>query len=98
MQMNGNVSNLLSVNTTKSIVIPVDSQQPIHTNTSDFAIYLNNERLEEVNSARYLGLEIDSLLKWDVHVKRLSRIISMNLATLSRSPSFFNQNELSKKK
>ncbi len=57
------VINLLSVNTTKSFVMLVGSQQAIHTNTSEFAIYLNNERLEEVKSARYLGLEIDSLLK-----------------------------------
>ncbi len=47
----------------------VGSQQAIYTNTSKFVIYLNSERLEEVISARYLGLEIDSLLKWDVHVK-----------------------------
>ncbi len=90
------VSNLLSVNTTKSFVMLVGSQQTIHTHTSDFPIYLNNERLEEVKSARYLRLEIDSLLKWDVHVKMLSRTISMNLAALSRSQSFLNQNELSK--
>ncbi len=32
----------------------------------------------------------------EVHVKMLYRIISMNLATLSRSWSFLNQNELSK--
>ncbi len=51
--------------------------------------------LEEVNSTIYIGLEIDTFLKWDVHVKRLSRIILMNLATLSRSWSFLNQNELS---
>ncbi len=62
MQMN--VSNLLSVNITKSCVMLVGSQQAMHT--SEFAIYLNNERLEEV---KYLGLEIDSLLKWNVYVK-----------------------------
>ncbi len=90
------VRNLLLLDTAKSFVMLVGSQQAIHTNTSEFAIYLNNERLEEVKSERYLGLEIDSLLKWDVHVKTLSRIISMNLATLSRSRSFLNQNELSK--
>ncbi len=52
------VSNLLSVNTTKSFVMLVGSKQAIHTNTSEFAIHLNNERLAEVISARYLGLEI----------------------------------------
>ncbi len=55
----------------KLFVILVGPQQAIHTNTSEFAIYLNNERLEEVKYLRYLGLEIDSLLKWDVHVKEL---------------------------
>ncbi len=63
----------------------VSSQQAIHINTSEFAIYLNNETLAEVKSTGYLGLQVDSLLKWDVHVKRLSRFISMNLSTLSRS-------------
>ncbi len=38
------------------------------------------------------------MLKWDVYVKTLSRTISVNLATLSRSQSFLNPNELSKKK
>ncbi len=87
------VSNLLSVNTTTFFVMLVVSQQAIHTNTSEFAIYLNNERLEEDKSAKYVGLEIDSLLKWDVHVKMLSRIISMNLATLSRSHTIFFESE-----
>ncbi len=72
----------------------VGSQQAIHINTSEFAIHLNSERLKEVKSARYLGLEIDSLLKWDVHVKTLSGISSMNLATLSRSQSFLKFTKL----
>ncbi len=54
----------------KSFVMLVGSQQAIQTNTSDFAFYLNNEMLEEVKSARYVGLEIDSLLKCNVHVKK----------------------------
>ncbi len=54
-----------------------DGYNNINTDTSDFAIYVNNERLEEVKSALYLGLEIDSLLTSDVHVKRLSIIISI---------------------
>ncbi len=90
------VSNLLSVNSTKSFVMLVGSQQAIHTNTSEFAIYLNNDRLEEVKCATYFGLEIDSLLKWDVHIKMLTSIISMNLAIFSRSSSFLNQNKLCK--
>ncbi len=36
------VSNLVPVNTTKSFVMLVGSQQAIQTNTSEFAIYLNN--------------------------------------------------------
>ncbi len=36
------------------------------------------------------------MLKWDVHIRTLYGTISMNLATLSRSRSFLNQNELSK--
>ncbi len=48
------VSNLLSVNTTKSCVMLVGYQQAIYINTCEFEIYLNNERLEEVKSARYL--------------------------------------------
>ncbi len=61
------IINLLSVNTTKHFVKLVGPQQAIHTCNIDFVIYLNNERLEAVKSARYLGLQIDSLLKWDVH-------------------------------
>ncbi len=48
------VNNLLSVNTTKSFVMLVGSQQTIYTKTSEFSIYLNKERLEEVKSARYI--------------------------------------------
>ncbi len=90
------VNNLLSVYTTHTFVMLVGSQQTIHTNTSNFAIYWNHYILEKVKSARYLGLEIDSLLKCYVCVKTLSRPILMTLATLIRSWSFLNQNELSK--
>ncbi len=63
--------NLLSVNTTKSFVMLVGSQQASHTNTYVFAIYLNNERLEQVKSAKYLGLEINSLLMLRCTLKKV---------------------------
>ncbi len=36
------------------------------------------------NTLGYLGWEVDNLLKWDVHIRKLSRTILMNLATVHR--------------
>ncbi len=43
------VSNLLSVNISKSFVIIDGAQQAIHTNISYLAIYLKNEGLKKSN-------------------------------------------------
>ncbi len=44
-----------------------------------FIIKINQKAIETINSFKYLGVILDSQLKFDVHVKRLCRTIRPNL-------------------
>ena len=72
------------------------SQQTIHTNANELDIYLGNVKLKQVRSSRYLGIDVDCLLKWDCHVQTMCRNISGKLATLSRLRHFMSEEALNK--
>ena len=38
-------------------------------------ISLGDNYINRVSSARYLGVEIDSMLKWNIHVKELMKML-----------------------
>lgn len=46
---------------------------------SGFIIKINQKEIETVNNFTYLGVNLDSHLKFDMHVKKLCRTISTNL-------------------
>ncbi len=46
---------------------------------SGFIIKINQKAIETVNNVKYLGVVLDSHLKFDMHVKRLCRTIRTNL-------------------
>jgi len=45
-------------------------------------IKLGDNYLSHVNSARYLGVKIDNMLKWNIHVKELCKCLSKKLNVL----------------
>ncbi len=46
---------------------------------SGFIIKINQKAIETVNNFKYLGVILDSHLKFDMHVKKLCRTIRTNL-------------------
>ena len=55
-----------------------------NTNSMELNVFLNDTKLKQVNSARYLGVNIDCHLTWDDHVKQLCKTLSYKVYTLRR--------------
>ena len=53
-------------------------------------VKLNDTKLKQVNSARYLGVNIDCKLTWDEHVKQLCKNVAYKIFSLRRLSSSLN--------
>ena len=85
--------NQMHVNVSKTKVMLLHSKTKqciLH----DFDVYLNDERLEIVDQYKYLGVIIDSTLRWQEHVDNLCKRISMKLAVLRRIKPFLPKKSL----
>ncbi len=49
----------------------------------DFHVHIDNELLNQVTVAKYLGMFIDSKLKWDDYINKLVPKISAKIGILS---------------
>ena len=61
---------------------------------SNLNITLNNVNIREVTSVLYLGVHIDSGLKWSAHIDHLTFIISRNIGVINRVKYFLNKQSL----
>ena len=69
---------LLILNVSKTKFITFGKRfQNLHLNIS-----INNIPNEKVNSIKFLGVEIDSLLKWNCHINVIQRKISRSLGIM----------------
>ena len=66
--------NSLTANASKTKYIVFSSSQSLKN--SNYNLYLNNQPIERVDTYKYLGLHIQSNLKWNDHVAHISRKIS----------------------
>ena len=62
-------SNQLSLNLDKTLFMAFGANVTV---THDFQIKLNNCCVKRTHSVKYLGVYLDSLLKWDTHVQSIS--------------------------
>ncbi len=60
----------------------------------NFNIYLNDHRLQIVNDIKYLGITIDTHLKWQDHVDNVCKKIGIKLAILRRIKPFLTKDIL----
>ena len=88
--------NKLSVNTKKSNVMLIGSQRSIRSNAVKLDINMSGNSLEQVSSTRYLGVHIDNMMKWDIHVQNICRNVSAKLATLNRVRKFLAKDVLTR--
>ena len=72
--------NCLKINITKTNVMLISTRHS--KNKGKLEVKLNGEQLKQVNSVRYLGVEVDSNLTWNVHVKYICRSIYFKLHAL----------------
>ena len=73
--------NRLSVNVEKCEFMLIGTNQSI-AKMDDVRIHINNEPLKHVPVAKYLGMYIDSNLKWDDHINNIIPNILANIGIL----------------
>ena len=59
-------------------------------------IHFNDEVLNRVENCMYLGLSLDSNLKWDSHIQRICQNVSYKLMLLNRLKKFLSSEVLRK--
>ena len=91
------VNNNLPVNIPKSMCMLSASESSLNRLNDEqkkLKIKLNNESLNQVSNVPYLGIQMDSSLKWNQHVLKLCKQVSGKLALLNRLRRFLDKNAL----
>ena len=71
---------MLNPNKTQVLLIPSLRQQVIST----IKLYLNNELIKPIKTAKYLGITLDSQLKSDICISKLLTKISRSIEVMSK--------------
>jgi hypothetical protein len=80
--------NKLSLNVKKSNVMIIHRKKNIQ-DTIDVTI--NQNKLIQIDSVKYLGLHIDSKLQWQHHVNNMCKNLTKKLAMMNRSAKFVDK-------
>ena len=81
---------ILNVKKTKSMLI--GSSPKIKNKSLDF--YVNKERVEQVTEFKYLGLLIDSSLRWNKHIDMICNKLSQRIGFIRRIKYFLQRHIL----
>ena len=81
-------SNKLVINTSKSNVMLLTTRQML-SNMSDTAlnVFIGNHKLPQCNSIKYLGVDIDNVLSWNLQTDSISKKLVFIISRLSRLKS-----------
>ena len=86
------IANKVTLNLTKSTFLFIPpSQKKLNRNVE---LKLNNEKLKEVKEAKYLGVLIDSKLKWKSHIQNVNMKVAKGIGILSKVRHFAPQRVL----
>ena len=91
------LNNNLPVNIPKSMCmlsIPEHVSNRLDDDQKLLNTMLDNDNLNQVSTVPYLGMQMDTSLKWNDHVLKLCKIISGKLALLSRLRKFIDKETL----
>ena len=79
-------ANKLSLNTQKTYC------QVYHNfkKNANINVTLAGEKINEVETVKYLGVFIDKNMKWNSHITHISKIISRNIGIINRSKYFLS--------
>ena len=81
--------NKLKINADKTKVMVLSPSKHY-----DLEIYIDQIRIEQVHTMRYLGVLIDEKLNWNHHIQQLSRSIGYKIYSLNKMSTFMNQDIL----
>lgn len=87
------VENEMVAHPGKSEVMKIGSR-PALKNTTDVVINYNSHKLKEVNTYKYLGVHMDSLLTWNDHFSHMHKKVYPKLCLLNRISSFLPRHVL----
>ena len=79
--------NLLSLNTKKTVYQNYSN----HKISSDFNVQINGVNIEHMETVLYLGVYIDTNLKFSTHINKTVNIISRNIGMISRVKCFLTE-------
>ena len=82
------ISNKLALNTTKTEFMLIGSRQILRTLPRAPNLCLDGVPIDQVSSAKSLGVYIDENLSWNTHIDQLSKKISSRIGALKRIRSF----------
>ena len=86
------IANKLTLNLTKSTFLFIlPSPKKLNRNVE---LKLNNEKLKKVKEAKYLGVLIDSKLKWKSHIQNVNMKVAEGIGILSKVRHFAPQRVL----
>ena len=70
-------SNKLVTNTSKSNVMLLTTRQMLsNLRDTSLNVFIGNHKLPQCNSIKYLGVDIDNVLSWNLQTDSISKIIS----------------------
>ena len=79
-------ANSLSLNLEKTFVMQFNNNKEY----LEIRLELNNKLLPKTDSIKFLGVTVESNLKWSAHVKNLLSKISINKNLIGKSHKFLN--------
>ena len=84
-------ANQLSVNPSKTFILfSRGGDRTAH----DLSIYINDEKLEQVQTTKFLGLYIDEKLSWEYHIEHCKSKVSKGVYAINSSKHILSQRHL----
>ena len=78
-------SNKLVINTSKSNVMLLTTRKMLsHMTDTDLNLHIGNHELLQCNNIKYLGVDIDNVLSWDIQTDSISKKLVFIISRLSR--------------
>ena len=77
--------NKFVINTSKSNVMQLTTRQMLsHMTDTDLNVHIGNHELLQCNNIKYLGVDIDNVLSWDIQTDSISKKLVFIISRLSR--------------
>ena len=89
--------NRLSLDVTKTKAMAILTKQKekwLSENSKELFLSIQEERIDNVQFTKYLGLQMDNYLNWKGHIKALSIKISRAIGCLKHAKNFLTQGSL----